>query len=139
LSCLISGMHVQCWIHRSCSSCIYFLKTLMVSPGVLSFLENCGRLRSINPFGVGCPPIDYWPTQAIIWLMLIGESLDPHWDIINGLFCRCNTFIQTLPKTSWILFNSPIISTSKVWVALHPGCSMSLSLLYKSICMSDLL
>lgn len=54
-----------------------------------------GRVRSMNPLGALRPPTDCWPTHAIIWLILIGEPLDPHCDIIKGLFLQWSSRIQT--------------------------------------------
>jgi hypothetical protein len=63
--------------------------------GVCAFLRKWGRLRSTNPLAARQPPTDCWPTQATIWQILIGDPLEPHCDMINGLFLQCNVCMQT--------------------------------------------
>lgn len=63
--------------------------------GVRSCRGKWGRVRSMKPFGARLPPTDCCPTQAIIWLILMKEPFDPHWDIISGLFRQCNSFWHT--------------------------------------------
>ena len=71
-----------------------------------NFLK-CGSVRSSKPLGIRLPSMFCWPTQAIIWAMLMGPPLEPARTIAVIRFSFANDACPALPARSRALLRVP--------------------------------
>ena len=77
----------------------------MIENQEIEFSANFLKTKTKN-LEINLPFIACWPTQAIIWEILMKEPFEPQSAIVKGAFDLCNAIKEALPALSRIADSS---------------------------------